>query len=41
MDPVSTGDGPFTITHACKDNAEKIAAERVGRLANLINDELK
>jgi hypothetical protein len=43
--PISTGDGPFTITQAYKDNAQKIAAERVElageRLANLINNELK
>ena len=43
--PIGTGDGPFTITQAYKDNAQKIAAERVElageRLANLINDELK
>ena len=44
-DPVGAGDGPFTITPAYKDKAQKIAAERVAlagqRLANLINDELK
>jgi hypothetical protein len=43
--PIGTGDGPFAITQAYKDNAQKIAAERVElageRLANLINDELK
>ncbi len=43
--PIGTGDGPFTITQAYKDNAQKIAAERVElageRLANLINNELK
>ena len=43
--PIGTGDGPFPITQAYKDNAQKIAAERVElageRLANLINDELK
>jgi hypothetical protein len=39
------GDGPFTVTAKYKDNAQKIAAQRVAlageRLANLINDELK
>jgi hypothetical protein len=43
--PIGTGDGPFTITQAYKDNAQKIADERVElageRLANLINYELK
>ena len=43
--PIGTGDGPFPITQAYKDNAQKIAAERVElageRLANLINNELK
>jgi hypothetical protein len=43
--PIGTGDGPFTITQAYKDNAQKIAAERVElageRLANIINQELK
>jgi len=43
--PIGGNDGPFTITATYKDNAKKIAAERVElageRLANLINDELK
>jgi hypothetical protein len=43
--PIGGTDGPFTITAAYKDNAQKIAAERVElageRLANLINNELK
>jgi hypothetical protein len=43
--PIGTGDGPFSITQAYKDNAKKIANERVElageRLANLINAELK
>jgi len=43
--PIGSTDGPFTITQAYKDNAQKIAAERVElageRLANLINNELK
>lgn len=44
-DPIGTGHGPFTITPAYMDKAQKIAAERVAlagtRLANLINNELK
>jgi S1/P1 nuclease len=44
-DPIGLGDGPFTVTPAYKDTAQKIAAQRVAlageRLANLINDELK
>ena len=44
-DPIGLGDGPFTVTATYKDNAQKIAAQRVAlageRLANLINDELK
>ncbi|HEY2360395.1 MAG TPA: S1/P1 nuclease [Candidatus Angelobacter sp.] len=43
--PIKTGDGPFLITQAYKDNAQKIANKRVElageRLANLINAELK
>jgi hypothetical protein len=43
--PVGAGDGPFTITAAYNDKAQKIAAERVAlagqRLANIINNELK
>jgi len=43
--PIGTGDGPFSITQAYKDNAKKIANGRVElageRLANLINAELK
>jgi S1/P1 nuclease len=43
--PIGAGNGPFTITPAYKDQAQKIAAERVAlagtRLANLINNELK
>jgi hypothetical protein len=43
--PIGAGNGPFTITTAYKDQAQKIAAERVAlagaRLANLINNELK
>jgi len=43
--PIGTGDGPFTITPEYKDNAKKVANERVElageRLANLINAELK
>jgi len=43
--PIGAGNGPFTITTAYHDQAQKIAAERVAlagtRLANLINNELK
>jgi S1/P1 Nuclease len=43
--PIGAGDGPFTITTAYKDQAQKIANERVAlagqRLANIINNELK
>jgi hypothetical protein len=44
-DPISAGDGPFTVTSVYNDKAQKIAAERVAlagqRLANIINNELK
>ena len=44
-DPIGTGHGPFTITPAYKEKAQKIAAERVAlagaRMANVINNELK
>ncbi|HEY2114662.1 MAG TPA: S1/P1 nuclease [Candidatus Angelobacter sp.] len=43
--PIGAGNGPFTITTTYKDQAQKIADERVAlagtRLANLINEELK
>jgi S1/P1 nuclease len=43
--PISAGDGPFIITPEYRDQAQKIAAQRVAlagqRLANLINNELK
>ena len=43
--PIKPGDGPFPITQAYKDNAQKIANKRVElageRLANLINNEMK
>jgi hypothetical protein len=44
-DPILAGNGPFTITPAYKDNAQKIVNQRVElageRLANLINANLK
>jgi hypothetical protein len=43
--PIGAGNGPFTLTPDYKDNAKKIADQRVAlageRLANLLNDELK
>ncbi len=43
--PIGAGNGPFPVTAAYKDNAKKIADQRVAlageRLANLINAELK
>lgn len=43
--PISSGDGPFTLTPAYKTAARKLARQRVAlagvRLANLLNDELK
>lgn len=43
--PIAAGNGPFDIIPAYKEQAQKIASERVAlagtRLANLINDELK
>jgi hypothetical protein len=43
--PVTSGDGPFTLTPAYKAAAKKVARERVAlagvRLANLLNHELK
>jgi hypothetical protein len=45
MDPISIGDGPFTITPEYKAKAQQIADQRVAlageRLANIINNELK
>lgn len=43
--PISSGDGPFTLTPAYKAAAKKLARQRVAlagvRLANLLNNELK
>lgn len=43
--PITSGDGPFTLTPAYKAAAKKLARQRVAlagvRLANLLNDELK
>jgi hypothetical protein len=45
MDPVGVGNGPFTLTAAYKQNAKKVADERIAlagvRLGNLLNAELK
>jgi hypothetical protein len=43
--PIGSGNGPFAVTADYKDNAKKIADQRVAlageRLAKIINEELK
>jgi hypothetical protein len=43
--PIEAGDGPFELTTKYKDDARRVAAERIAlagaRLGNVLNAELK